>query len=387
MKLKKLLSVLLLCGMLLCILPLSAQAETLSVSLTAQVTAYDTVAVTIRSDGGYLTSGRLFLDYDGDVLEYVSYEALDKNDLMYAAPLATGTQAVIYYACSKTVHNAAFGKVFFRIKHYDKKSVSFGLTATYLYGGTTADCDVASLVSAEYIGTSVNLPAVTYIYARPVKSNFAVGEIKEYLPSYLEVTATFEGGETAVVPSAYVKVAGTFDGNTPSIYHLKCTYGGQTAQFAVQVYEKEKDVASLTVKQLPAQTEFTQGEETVFSGLRIYADYTDGTGEMLDRTKLVIKGFNPEKCGEQVITVGYCNAETTFTVTVTPRFIKGDTDGDGNVTVSDARLALRAAVKLEDWGADTTKREYLASDVDGAEGISVADARLILRVAVKLESF
>ncbi|MBQ9945597.1 MAG: leucine-rich repeat protein [Clostridia bacterium] len=61
-----------------------------------------------------------------------------------------------------------------------------------------------------------------------------------------------------------------------------------------------------------------------------------------------------------------------------------DNDGDGAVSSSDARTALRAAVgldKLSDW-------QIAASDVEGSvlEGISSADARYILRAAVGLES-
>lgn len=62
---------------------------------------------------------------------------------------------------------------------------------------------------------------------------------------------------------------------------------------------------------------------------------------------------------------------------------KGDVDNKGGVTVEDARLALRAAVKLETLTGDALK----AADVDGKDGVTVEDARLILRVAVKLEEF
>ena len=59
----------------------------------------------------------------------------------------------------------------------------------------------------------------------------------------------------------------------------------------------------------------------------------------------------------------------------------GDIDKDGTVTSADARLALRAAVGLE----NLTEEEKMLADVDGIPGIASADARLILRVAVGLE--
>ena len=63
--------------------------------------------------------------------------------------------------------------------------------------------------------------------------------------------------------------------------------------------------------------------------------------------------------------------------------IIGDVDGDNAITASDARLALRASVKLETLSTAQMK----AANVDKVEGVSASDARLILRVAVKLDSF
>ena len=63
--------------------------------------------------------------------------------------------------------------------------------------------------------------------------------------------------------------------------------------------------------------------------------------------------------------------------------IRGDVDGDENVTSADARLALRAAVGLEFFYGD----QFTAADVDFDSVITASDARDILRVAVKLESF
>ncbi|MBQ7637597.1 MAG: hypothetical protein IJS90_01685, partial [Clostridia bacterium] len=68
--------------------------------------------------------------------------------------------------------------------------------------------------------------------------------------------------------------------------------------------------------------------------------------------------------------------------------VKGDNDGDGEITASDARNALRIAVRLdepEEWqlyaGIVT---DDSAADT-GKLAVSAADARAILRVAVKLD--
>ena len=66
-----------------------------------------------------------------------------------------------------------------------------------------------------------------------------------------------------------------------------------------------------------------------------------------------------------------------------PTVVKGDVNGDGQITAADARLVLRASAKLE----VLTENEKLAADVVKDNNITAADARLILRVSAKLDSF
>ena len=61
----------------------------------------------------------------------------------------------------------------------------------------------------------------------------------------------------------------------------------------------------------------------------------------------------------------------------------GDVDGDGEITSADARLALRASVKLEHY--EEGSAPFIAADANRDGAIGSDDARLILRAAVKLE--
>ncbi len=67
---------------------------------------------------------------------------------------------------------------------------------------------------------------------------------------------------------------------------------------------------------------------------------------------------------------------------VTPAYTLGDVDENGKIEATDARLALRAAVKLETLTETQTK----AADADKNGKIEAADARRILRAAVGLDS-
>lgn len=61
-------------------------------------------------------------------------------------------------------------------------------------------------------------------------------------------------------------------------------------------------------------------------------------------------------------------------------YIPGDVNGDGEITASDARLALRAGAQLASLG----EKEFLAADVNGDKRITAKDARSILRYSAKI---
>ena len=62
----------------------------------------------------------------------------------------------------------------------------------------------------------------------------------------------------------------------------------------------------------------------------------------------------------------------------------GDVDLNGKVEAADARLALRAAVGLEEY--DARSAQFKLADADKSKKIEAGDARLILRAAVGLEN-
>lgn len=60
--------------------------------------------------------------------------------------------------------------------------------------------------------------------------------------------------------------------------------------------------------------------------------------------------------------------------------VLGDVDGDGEINVADARLALRQAVSLENLNG-----VYLFAGKVGGDSVGVREARKILRAAVGLD--
>jgi len=76
--------------------------------------------------------------------------------------------------------------------------------------------------------------------------------------------------------------------------------------------------------------------------------------------------------------------ETEIIPVLVPEYVKGDADMDGAITASDARIALRIAVKI--IPAEPGSPEFLACDVDSSGSINAYDARAILRAAVGIEN-
>ena len=96
---------------------------------------------------------------------------------------------------------------------------------------------------------------------------------------------------------------------------------------------------------------------------------------------VLIYEIDPNTVGVRVDTNGDGIYETEL---ADAAVLPGDVDGDGKITASDARLALRRAVDLETYAEGSP--EFLACDIDRDGNVTASDARIILRIAVDLES-
>lgn len=76
----------------------------------------------------------------------------------------------------------------------------------------------------------------------------------------------------------------------------------------------------------------------------------------------------------------YGKLSESINVTV-PEVILGDISGDGVVTLEDAQLTLKAALKM----IAVKDTQILAADVDSSSGITLEDAQMILKAALKIK--
>ena len=161
---------------------------------------------------------------------------------------------------------------------------------------------------------------------------------------------------------------------TDGIYRNFCYARGAT-DGTVLLYTDKKSVYEYDPASGKTKTVFTPsdptGQKMIFGMAlengRIICEFT----ETASRSS---QDYTVDKSG-MLVTTAYAEH--------VPAVRRGDPDGDGTISSADARLALRASVKLENYARGSAR--YIACDVDRAGDVTSTDARLILRASVGLE--
>ena len=135
-------------------------------------------------------------------------------------------------------------------------------------------------------------------------------------------------------------------------------------------------LTALTVTALPLRRVYAVGSAFDGAGMVLTASYSDGSSAPVEDGYTV--SFDPSSPGQVNVTLGYEGMTAGFSLTVTG--VKGDVDGDGTVTSTDARMTLLASVDaLKNLTLDPA-----LSEVDGDGSTTSTDARLMLQYAVEM---
>ena len=301
------------------------------------------------------------------------------------------------------------------------KAVFNGSPATYSnYGNTPENRYFRARISI----TVGEKPVLPVIMTQPVNATvtentpakFSVKATGENLKYQWYISTTENGSywRPWSIPSGTIAV--DFTGLTESEVTFKKTklnYSGkmkinseisnaagtvETNEVFLYVTGNEAPSAPVITKQ-PASAAVTEGENVTFAvtatgdgiAYRWYKNGTaiDGaTGAAYTFAAALADNGAVFRCEVSNSAGTVTSNEATLTVTEKntpkPMLLLGNVSGEGKdseVSVSDARLVLRAAVALESF----TGIKAFVADVDGKDGITVADARLTLRMAVKLD--
>lgn len=255
----------------------------------------------------------------------------------------------------------------------DKNKLTVGthtVTVTYRYTDISCSFDI-----------TVKEKTLRYFYVSTEPDSLTVYSL-DTVPSLkgLTLIAEFDNGEKYTLTSADCDVICSLPLHYGSGNKVTVKYGKMAVTLDFTARPLEEKRLKLT---LPQVLTFILGEEIDLSGIKAEIEYTDGSVKEVTGWKMSeIEPLNTAKRGQDVV-VSYGMFSETFTIFIVPEYQRGDIDGDGKVSVSDARYALRQAVGLIQLAVNS--KPYTAADADMNGTVSVSDARLILRGAVGLE--
>ena len=243
--------------------------------------------------------------------------------------------------------------------------------------------------------TSFNVNVVDYVkdieIVKPNKLVYALNEAIDLTGG--TVTEIMASGATKTPIVMSIAMISGFDSSTEGVKKIKVTYSGFTKEFGITVQDL---ASSMIIKTLPDKLDYIYGEPLDVSGGTIEITKESGAKEVINITKSMVTGYNPNKLGSQVLTITYEQLTKQYTITVTD-YIKKlqvtapnkttyeygeslDLEG-GKVSIIMASGAVKESVDLAAYmvsgydatkaGSQTIKVKY--KDLEGSFLVKVID--------------
>ena len=170
-------------------------------------------------------------------------------------------------------------------------------------------------VTYNNVTTTFNVNVVDYVkdieIVKPTKLIYAIGETIDLTGGQvIEVMAS--GTATTPIAMTQAMISG-FDSSTEGAKTITVTYGGFTKTFGITVQDL---ASSMIIKTLPDKLDYLYGEPLDVSGGTIEVTKESGAIEIINITKAMVSGYNPNKLGTQILTVTYEGLTQEFSVTV-----------------------------------------------------------------------
>ena len=156
------------------------------------------------------------------------------------------------------------------------------------------------------------IPVSIAVTSRPDKTDYQWGEALDL--TGMEITVYYSDDTTKVVPVTSDMVSG-YDPYNAGQQTLTVSCEGQITTFVVTVNEPVV-LESIAVTKQPDKTAYLRGEALDLMGMEITAFYSDDSSKAVPVTLAMVSGYDPQKIGQQPLTVTYEGKTTTFVVTV-----------------------------------------------------------------------
>lgn len=133
----------------------------------------------------------------------------------------------------------------------------------------------------------------------------------------LLVNAVYSDGTTKVLQTGFTVAPKDkeLDVTAPGSYAYVVTYGGQTAEYTLQVVER--NVTGLAIKTYPTTTTFVKGTDFSASGLEVEAVFDSGETATLAEGEYTVdsSAFKKDEAGQYIITINATVAGQALTTT------------------------------------------------------------------------
>lgn len=192
--------------------------------------------------------------------------------------------------------------------------------------------------------------------------------------------AMIENGSVTVNPAWFTQ---------PGQQTLTVTYEAKSATVSVTVVDRS--AIGISVAKVPSKAVYLKGETLSLTGGELRVNFDNATQVIVPMTdkSVSVTGFNPERAGEQTLTVTYTDPKgkthkTSFTVTVNerPQYAKGDVNADGKVNALDLLRLQRHILGIQSLaGANLT-----AGDVNADGKVNALDLLIIQRHILGIET-
>lgn len=233
-------------------------------------------------------------------------------------------------------------------------------------------------------------PSSIEIIALPIKLEYFLDTEEKLVTTGLKVKGIYDNGDEENIRLNDLEITG-FDPTVEGPQTITIRYFETTATFEINIVKQPDptEPRSLVVEELPTKQEYTRysSEELDLTGIVLKAVL--GNGEIIDVPveEVSVAGFDLTSDEDmQLISLTYkgCTAAIIIAIIENTDIMYGDVDGNGALSASDARLALRYSAGLEgsDWATDMLVR----ADFNRDGSVTSYDARAILRASVGLST-
>ena len=154
------------------------------------------------------------------------------------------------------------------------------------------------------------------ITVMPAKTEYLEGKDELDLSGGI-LTLYYDNGTSREISLSEAVVSG-FDNTVLGEDTLTVEYGGMTADFCVQIFEKS--LTHIEITAVPEKTAFLEGKDELdVTGGQITLYYDNGTSMVLDMLLTMVSGFDNTVSGVQTLTVTCDGKDATYDIEITAK--------------------------------------------------------------------